>query len=95
MRATQTSCSYQISYERLSAQVHSVKLAQPYTLKLETGQSMAFVYYHNSDVSFKIVKSISAGKLVAYLTPLKDNVTLTNALNIPRETYEIVDEGDR
>jgi hypothetical protein len=37
IKPVQPSCSYQISYTRISAQVHSVKLAQPYPLKLETG----------------------------------------------------------
>lgn len=57
---------------------------------------MAFVYYHNNPVSFKIVKSISVGKLYAYLMPLtEDNMTLNDALKLSPEAYPIIDEGDR
>lgn len=71
MKGKSSQCSYQISYISLETFLNNVLLSQPYDLSLKAGDTARFIYYHANYVSFKIVKLIGAGRLAAYILPIK------------------------
>ena len=65
-------CPYQISLQKYESSYLHISEGFTHRFRLEYSEKTHFVYYHNRDVSFKIMEFMESGDSSIHVTPIDE-----------------------